>query len=611
MQSMWVYLFVLILVPYRAQAHQPAELFDAFEALLTRIIDHTTGEHTSVFAPDCIGRINAMTVFRGAENNTGRSYLVSVGIYHLIHAFLLEFIYGVPATLAKTNSTQLIGYPTNVVVEALAIQLSVVSATALFSMYYATVSQVVPLQVDMWLHFNEDLQIDAYDFMPRRLDRFLASAALMLSDQISLEMPLDDTDNATSIISQKVAEDVCTAALEYCSGNNQQYDSKSACVESSRNWDTDANICRHNMVESQPNIHCASLGPNGGDCAAQAYAEATVEYPFVPSLFAPNVSIPSTAGLSDKTFEEIMKINMAIVYPTTVAFYPIPAFIYMLILYICAHCAEFVLLRYSKVFGQLSFENQRNTVTYALNTFWTSVALALQLIASPTLGERYTFKRVDEIRVAAMIISGLYIFELAYRKQMRRPLLIHHFSALFSIIFLQVMLQVSMHIEIICAGLLWLFQATTEQSIFVGLLLYRLKYPKRIVEPVLKFAAVQSFICKMGFLVWLLVWWGVKLAKYHKDFDTAFSVILVLSCAVLMTTQIQGSYAVWAIARNMSRECQRPAVLQESPVDMDKSFLLKRESGSSSMWSHSRRESEWSLASDMAIPRDTAVNVQV
>lgn len=54
------------------------------------------------------------------------------------------------------------------------------------------------------------------------------------------------------------------------------------------------------------------------------------------------------------------------------------------------------------------------------------------------------------------------------------------------------MLQMSMHIEIICAGLLWLFQATTEQSIFIGLLLYRLKYPRRIVEPTLKFAAVQS-----------------------------------------------------------------------------------------------------------------------
>ncbi len=79
MQSLWFHLLALIIIPYRgAQAHQPAELFDAFEAFLTgyiihiserlysklfakRIIDHTTDEHTSMFAPDCIGRINAMT----------------------------------------------------------------------------------------------------------------------------------------------------------------------------------------------------------------------------------------------------------------------------------------------------------------------------------------------------------------------------------------------------------------------------------------------------------------------------------------------------------------------------------------------------------------------
>ncbi|KAK0463113.1 uncharacterized protein EV420DRAFT_1639197 [Desarmillaria tabescens] len=588
-------LALIILVLYTgAQARQPSELFDAFETFLTGFIDHTNDERTSVFAPDCIGRINAMTILRGSDNNT-------------------EFIYGVPAALAKANSTQLIGYPTNVVVEALAIQLSVVSATAIFSMYYGNVSQVVPLQVDMWLHFNEDLQIDAYDFMPRKIDKFLASAALILLDQISLEIPLDDKDNATSVMSQKVFEDVCTAALEYCTGNNQQYDSKSSCVDSLTSSETDTNICRYmfkNLVRSQPDVHCASLGPNEGDCAAQPYAEATVEYPFVPSFFAPNVSTTSTAGLSDKAFDEVMKINMAIVYPTTVAFYPIPTFIYMIILYMCANCVEFVLLRFSKEFVKLSFENQRNTVTYVLNTFWTFVALALQLLASPTLGERYTSERVDEIRVACVVISGLYVFELAYRKQMRRPLLTHHFSALFSIVFLQVMLQMSMHVEIISAGLLWLFQATTEQSIFIGLLLYRLKYPRRIVEPMLKFAAVQSFVCKTVFLVWLLVWWGLKLAKYHKDFDIALSVMLVLACTVLMATQIQGSHAVWTIARNMSRSCQRPAV-QESLVDMDKVFLMKRESGSSSAWTHSRGESERSLASDLAKPRDAAVNAQV
>ncbi|KAG7447259.1 uncharacterized protein BT62DRAFT_1004830 [Guyanagaster necrorhizus] len=286
----------------------------------------------------------------------------------------------------------------------------------------------------MWLHFNDDLQIDAYDFMPRKLDKFLDTVALMLSDQISLEMPLNVKDNIASIISQKVSEDVCTAALEDCTGTNQQYDSKSACVKSVSSSETDTDICRYmfkNMVQSEPDAHCASLGPDGGDCD---------------------------------------------------------------------------------------------------------------------------------------------VFELTYRKQMRRPLLIHHFSALFSTIFLQVMLQMSMHIEIVCVGLLWLFQVTTEQSISIRLLLYLLKYPRHVVEPTLKFAT-QS-IYKTVFLVWLLVWWGLKLAKYHKDFDIALSVMLMLTCTVLMATQVQGPYAVWAIAQNISRSCQRLAI-KKSAIDIDNVFLLR------------------------------------
>ncbi len=94
---------------------------------------------------------------------------------------------------------------------------------------------------------------------------------------------------------------------------------------------------------------------------------------------------------------------------------------------------------------------------------------------------------------------------------MRWPLLIHHlcvnsFSSffitllgltwtlqtLFAIIFVQVVLQITEHPPLATAGYIWLFQATTEQSIFVGLFLYRLQYPKLLVKRTLQFAAVQS-----------------------------------------------------------------------------------------------------------------------
>ena len=42
----------------------------------------------------------------------------------------------------------------------------------------------------------------------------------------------------------------------------------------------------------------------------------------------------------------------------------------------------------------------------------------------------------------------------------------------------------------------------------------------------------------MGFAIYLLVWWGLKLAKYHKQIDVALSVMLVLIVSLLMATQM-------------------------------------------------------------------------
>ncbi|KIY66840.1 hypothetical protein CYLTODRAFT_354298 [Cylindrobasidium torrendii FP15055 ss-10] len=75
---------------------------------------------------------------------------------------------------------------------------------------------------------------------------------------------------------------------------------------------------------------------------------------------------------------------------------------------------------------------------------------------------------------------------------MRWPLLVHHFCTIFSVVFLQVVLQMTLNPALASAGLIWIFQATTEQSLFIGLFIYRLRYPKKIVQWTLKFAAVQG-----------------------------------------------------------------------------------------------------------------------
>ncbi|KAF9007770.1 hypothetical protein BDZ89DRAFT_1144389 [Hymenopellis radicata] len=94
--------------------------------------------------------------------------------------------------------------------------------------------------------------------------------------------------------------------------------------------------------------------------------------------------------------------------------------------------------------------------------------------------------------------------------------------------------------------------------------MYRLRYPKLMVQRLLKFAPVQSFLCKFGFAVYLMVWWGTKLARYTSPADIALSVMLVIICSLLMATQVYGSWAVWCVATNMDRPRRTTGDLEKS-----------------------------------------------
>ncbi|KAJ6571618.1 hypothetical protein B0H19DRAFT_1064685 [Mycena capillaripes] len=246
---------------------------------------------------------------------------------------------------------------------------------------------------------------------------------------------------------------------------------------------------------------------------------------------------------------------METITATTVAFYPVPAVLYFLFLYVSAKLTEIYLLNFSVEFNKLSFDHRRNTVAYFLNTFWTTVTLVLQLCASPILAQEYTLDRIDLVKLAGLLVSGLYIFELTYRSSLRLPILIHHFCTLFATILIVCTLQKTLHPALAALGLLWIFHASTEQSIFIGLIMYRLRYSKALVQRVLYFSAVQSFLFKFGFSIYLYVWWGLKLAPNHDQaIDIAFSALFVVTLTALMITQGYGSWAAWSIARALEKK---------------------------------------------------------
>lgn len=132
------------------------------------------------------------------------------------------------------------------------------------------------------------------------------------------------------------------------------------------------------------------------------------------------------------------------------------------------------------------------------NTFWTPVALVIRPIVFPVLLERYTMFNIDVVHVATILVSGLHIFGMTCPPTMRWSFIIHRIcvstsvlwyhsgsliyprQTLLAIIFLQTELQVTSHPAIAAAGLIWLFQATTEQSVFIGLFMYMLPSPNRL-----------------------------------------------------------------------------------------------------------------------------------
>ncbi|KAJ7627513.1 hypothetical protein DFH06DRAFT_1141681 [Mycena polygramma] len=169
--------------------------------------------------------------------------------------------------------------------------------------------------------------------------------------------------------------------------------------------------------------------------------------------------------------------------------------------------------------------DQRHRVEVQLPNY---EGLVLQLSASPMLAEKYTYDRIDLVRLAGLLVSGV----------LRIPILIHHFCTLFATILLVCVLQRNRHVAIASLALLWLFHATTEQSLFIALIMYRFKCSKHLVQWTLYFSAVQSFLFKFAFSIYLYVWWGLKLSAYHqKAIDVAFSVLFVVTLTALMITQ--------------------------------------------------------------------------
>ncbi|KAJ3934615.1 MAG: hypothetical protein NXY57DRAFT_652788 [Lentinula lateritia] len=462
---------VLLLARLSFGYKQPFEYLEVLEGLGAAYADPASvldGTLSTPLSVDVVGRVDATTTFVGQELNT-------------------EYLFGLFLQGSDENTTQLIGTPRSVTIQSSVVEPPVAAVSYIGEMAFPTVNMTVPLQIDMFIAFDNDMKIVSYDAILRRVGEFMAYTVPYLAPQIARELNATTT-TVTELIELKTATDVCAVSTQYCTGDNQQYESHEVCMSFmtalpfGESWQGGMNTgwCRYihkNMVKYRPEVHCSHIGPTGGDmCIDRDYAQVVDTNPFNQTLLAYNSSYNAAdmKGIPTSNIAELVKVQTETVSMTTVAFFSVPAVLYMLFLYMMSKAAEFFLGRLSAPYREMCFDNQRNTVTYVLDTLVTGGVLILQIISSPILGDKYTFDNVNMLKSAALLISGLYIFELTYRPSMRWPLLIHHFCTIFAIVLLLSILAYTGHPALIAAGEIWLFQATTEQTVFVGLFMCKL-----------------------------------------------------------------------------------------------------------------------------------------
>ncbi|GAA5888855.1 hypothetical protein JCM6882_002878 [Rhodosporidiobolus microsporus] len=505
-------------------------------------------------ADDCVGRVDVTTTFEGQELNT-------------------EYLFGLFYNIRGENATSIIGFPSSQEIQTLIVEPPIVYFSGILHLSYPTINKTIPAQIDVITAWNDDLKIISYDASFRRWPHTFAYIVEQVAPQIAKELnePFHAVStNRSALLAKKAAVELCETAMNSCTGDNKQYESYDECyrfLTEERPWGgsmdggLDTTWCRYvhrNMVPFRPDVHCSHIGPSGGDmCIQRDYLEVTTAFPFKQTLVAPNVTWDDRdmGALSEKSVSELGKVKLTLNYPTTIPFFSVPTFTFFLLLWLSAKVVEGLLFRYSAEYKLLGAVNQRNTVTYFLNAFYTTIALGLQLVAAPALVRSYTQLGVQCITVTSCMIAALYVFEMVYRESLRPSLLAHHLCTLLAIISLFVSIENSYHPATVTVGVIWLFQATTEQSIFVALIMYRLKLNARLTLLTLRFAAVQSFICKFAFAVYLLVFHSLYLVQFTSlATDVYFSVIVYTVGLLLLTTQAYGSWAVWAISLKLAKQ---------------------------------------------------------
>lgn len=289
------------------------------------------------------------------------------------------------------------------------------------------------------------------------------------------------------------------------------------------------------------------------------------------SLSSPPAAIFS--HLSPESMDQVFKLINQKTMVETPYLFPISFITLLFILYLLANVLHnWVLPRVigHKWYNEIQAEHRRTMVIYVLQVVVTSAALICQLAVSRLLKNELSVWRFNVLRAAACLIAALYLFELIYRYRMTYPMIAHHAITCFAISLSLVMLERLQDPSFALTGLLWIFQATTEQTVFIALFLYRLSAPAKVLGPLFRIAAAQSLVFKLasiGGTVWV---WVKYQHSSSRELASAWDALFWICTIGLAFCQVWGAWVVWSMGDSLEKRYQMK--LQKKEEDQLKQF---------------------------------------
>ncbi|KAK9452841.1 hypothetical protein V1511DRAFT_490285 [Dipodascopsis uninucleata] len=242
--------------------------------------EQTLKINSTIFSENVFGIVSATRTYIGRELNT-------------------EYIYGLFSQVASNNvPMSMIGYGSAYeIIRYMATQDGIASQAIVNFTIPQLNNYTIPVEVDMWMkmEYGSDIyedQIIQYDAVFRNFD-WVYNSLNALTSELLAASGLYPNMTGEEAFKAVAVESICEVAQKYCTGANVQYSNATACynylyndVRLGTGYEGGMNtvFCRNvhqAMVPFRPEVHCAHIGPSGGDMCRDSdmtYEDVVYEY---------------------------------------------------------------------------------------------------------------------------------------------------------------------------------------------------------------------------------------------------------------------------------------------------------------------------------------------